>query len=300
MPTQPVPLPTLRRLPRYHQYLARLRDQGQDQVSAAHMADVLGVHHTQVRKDLTLAGCLGRPKTGHRVAELLTAIESFLHWDNQSDAFLVGAGSLGTALLKYPGFGQAGARIVAAFDHDPAKAGGRVGDIPVLPMDKLPGLAQRMHIAVGILTVPADAAQAQPGLQDVHQILAALDVAGGAVAHPDDILAFGLKGKMTVEGGDPVDLGRRDAQGGGHQGHDLLRQKPVLLLHRLQDGHEPGPVAVMLIQDLEHLLELAPLRRGEYCGCVHGSGSFPSGRPVPAALGRARIIGLDRPWRPER
>ena len=79
MPTPPVPLPTLRRLPRYHQYLARLRDQGQDQVSAAHMAEVLGVHHTQVRKDLTLAGCLGRPKTGHRVGELIAAIETFLH-----------------------------------------------------------------------------------------------------------------------------------------------------------------------------------------------------------------------------
>ena len=57
MSAPPVPLPTLRRLPRYYQYLARLKNAGQDQVSAAHMAEVLGVHHTQVRKDLAMTGC---------------------------------------------------------------------------------------------------------------------------------------------------------------------------------------------------------------------------------------------------
>jgi len=193
VPTPSVPLPTLRRLPRYHQFLARLRDQGQEQVSAAHMAEILGVHHTQVRKDLTLAGCLGRPKVGHRVTELLTAIETFLHWDNQSDAFLVGVGSLGTALLKYPGFGQAGARIVAAFDHDPAKAGSRIGEIPVLPMDKLASLAQRMHIAVGILTVPADAAQAAAELMVDGGIRAIWNFAPITLDLPREIIVENLE-----------------------------------------------------------------------------------------------------------
>jgi len=191
--TPPVPLPTLRRMPRYHQYLARLRSAGQEQVSAARMAQVLGVHHTQVRKDLTLAGCLGRPKTGHRVAELMTAIERFLHWDNQSEAFLVGVGSLGTALLNYPGFGQAGARIVAAFDLDPAKCGGRVGEIPVLGMDKLPGLAERMHIAVGILTVPADAAQAAAELMVASGIRAIWNFAPITLDLPRAIIVENLE-----------------------------------------------------------------------------------------------------------
>ena len=70
------------------------------------------------------------------------------------DAFLVGVGSLGTALIKYPGFDKAGARIVAAFDCDPAKTGLKVGDTAVLPLDKFTDLARRMHISVGILTVP--------------------------------------------------------------------------------------------------------------------------------------------------
>ena len=183
MPAPSIPLPTLRRLPRYHQYLARLRSAGQERVSAAHMAEVLGVHHTQVRKDLTLAGCLGRPKTGHRVTELMAAIE----------AFLVGVGSLGTALLKYPGFGQAGARIVAAFDTDPAKAGTRVGEIPVLPMAKFADLAERTHIAVAILTVPADAAQETAELMAASGIRAIWNFAPVALDLPSHVIVENLE-----------------------------------------------------------------------------------------------------------
>jgi redox-sensing transcriptional repressor len=193
LPPSSVPIPTLRRLPRYYQYLAQLRDAGQEQVSAAHMAEVLGVHHTQVRKDLSITGCQGRPKTGHRVAELMQAIERFLHWDNHSEAFLVGAGSLGTALLKYPGFHQAGAKIVAAFDADPAKAGTRVGEIPILPIDKLPSLTARMHIGIGILTVPAEAAQATAELMVASGIRAIWNFAPLTLDLPDGVIVENLE-----------------------------------------------------------------------------------------------------------
>jgi redox-sensing transcriptional repressor len=180
-------------LPRYYQYLTQLRDAGQDQVSAAHMADVLGVHHTQVRKDLATTGCQGRPKTGHRVGELMLAIERFLHWDNHSEAFLVGAGSLGSALLKYPGFGRVGAKVVAAFDADPAKAGTKVGDIPILPMDKLPSLAQRMHISIGILTVPTTAAQACAEIMVASGIRAIWNFAPVTLDLPEDVIVENLE-----------------------------------------------------------------------------------------------------------
>ncbi|WP_316414098.1 redox-sensing transcriptional repressor Rex [Mesoterricola silvestris] len=193
MPGPSVPIPTLRRLPRYYQYLSRLKNAGQEQVSAAHMAEVLGVHHTQVRKDLAITGCQGRPKTGHKISELLTAIEGFLHWDSHSDAFLVGVGSLGTALMKYPGFDKAGARIVAAFDHDPTKAGLRIGDTPVLPMEKFTSLAERMHIAVGILTVPSEAAQATADLMVGSGIRAIWNFAPVNLDVPDHVIVENLE-----------------------------------------------------------------------------------------------------------
>lgn len=159
MSTAAVPEPTLRRLPCYYHYLVRLRDAGQEMVSASQIGEHLDVHHTQVRKDLAYTGSQGRPKVGHRVAELIQSIETFLNWNNSTDAFLVGAGSLGTALLGYEGFSKAGVRIVAAFDRDPKKAGRKLHGISVLPMDKLEDLARRMHIAIAILTVPAEGAQ---------------------------------------------------------------------------------------------------------------------------------------------
>lgn len=193
MPATSVPIPTVRRLPRYHQYLVGLRAAGQERVSAAVMAEVLGVHHTQVRKDLTLAGCHGRPKTGHDVADLLAAIERFLHWDSRSEAFLVGAGSLGAALLKYPGFERAGARIVAAFDADPAKAGRSVGEIPILPLAKFEDLALRMHVSVGIITVPAGAAQATADLMVRSGISAIWNFAPVTLSLPGHVVVENLE-----------------------------------------------------------------------------------------------------------
>jgi redox-sensing transcriptional repressor len=193
LPTNVVPLPTLRRLPRYYQYLTKLRGAGQEQVSAAHMAEVLGVHHTQVRKDLALAGCIGRPKTGHKVGELLTAIEGFLHWDNHSEAFLVGAGSMGTALLNYPGFERAGARIVAAFDRDPGKIGRKVGGTLVLPMEKFADLATRMHITVGILTVPVEYAQPVADLMVASGIKAIWNFAPTTLDLPKGVIVENLE-----------------------------------------------------------------------------------------------------------
>jgi len=159
MRAESVPEPTLRRLPSYYHYLVRLREKGQEMISAAQIGEDLGVHHTQVRKDLAVTGSQGKPKVGHRVEDLIVSIENFLNWNNVTDAFLVGAGHLGTALLGYAGFERAGVKIVAAFDASAKMVGKKIQGVSVLPMEKFPDLARRMHIGIGILTVPAEVAQ---------------------------------------------------------------------------------------------------------------------------------------------
>jgi redox-sensing transcriptional repressor len=154
-----VPEPTLRRLPKYYHYLRRIQGSGQEIVSATQMAEDLGIHHTQVRKDLAATGSQGKPKVGHRVQELLVNIEAFLNWNNFSEAFLVGTGNLGSALLGYTDFEKAGIRIVAAFDSNPDKIGQQIHGIPVYPPGRFEELARERRIAIGILTVPADRAQ---------------------------------------------------------------------------------------------------------------------------------------------
>jgi len=154
-----IPQPSLRRLPQYHHYLKDLEAKGISRVSCSIIGLDLGLVPVQVRKDLQYTGIIGKPKTGYSVSELILDIETFLGWNNINEAFLVGAGNLGTALLGHERFSKFGLQIVAAFDSDPAKIGLWIHEKMVLPLDKLADLAQRMSIHLGIITTPADVAQ---------------------------------------------------------------------------------------------------------------------------------------------
>ena len=151
--------PTLKRLPLYHRFLKELLQRGQETVSCTDIGEELKLDPTQVRKDLEAADISGRPRIGYTTAAVVDGIERFLGWKKVSDAFLVGAGSMGSALLGYRKFEECGLKIVAAFDSDPAKIGHKIHGKHVLPLGKLAGLAQRMHVLIGIITVPAAEAQ---------------------------------------------------------------------------------------------------------------------------------------------
>ena len=156
----PVPQPSLGRLPQYHHYLTELQVRGILRVSCSTIGAELNLVPVQVRKDLQYTGIIGRPKTGYSVPELIHAIESFLGWNNVNEAFLAGVGNLGTALLGHERFTRFGLEIVAAFDSDPARVGQWVHGKPVLALSRLADLAERMSIHLGIITTPAEAAQA--------------------------------------------------------------------------------------------------------------------------------------------
>jgi redox-sensing transcriptional repressor len=152
-------VPTLKRLPLYLRLLRQMKENGDQYASGAVVAKELGLDPIVVRKDLAITGAVGRPRLGFHMDEIITAIEEFLGWSNTSDAFLVGVGNLGTALLGYQGFEQHGMRIVAAFDSSPALIGQTIHGKVILDIKKLPPLAKRMHVQIGILTATASVAQ---------------------------------------------------------------------------------------------------------------------------------------------
>ena len=153
------PIPSVKRLPLYLRFLHKLKAQQREVVSCTRIAESLDLVPVQVRKDLAMTGVVGRPKVGYEVPVLIDAIEDFLGWKNASDAFLVGAGSLGAALLGYEGFRDSGLNIVAAFDTNPKKIGTEIHGREVLPWEKFHDLVQRMHVHIGILAVPGEVAQ---------------------------------------------------------------------------------------------------------------------------------------------
>ncbi|MEI7834903.1 MAG: redox-sensing transcriptional repressor Rex [Planctomycetota bacterium] len=154
-----IPFPTIRRMPAYHRYLKTVQSDGQPMVSCTRIAESLELESIQVRKDLAMTGTVGRPRIGYPVDALIAAIEAMLGWDQWSDAFLVGAGNLGSAILGYRSFKALGLNIVAAFDIDPKRVGKSIHDVPVLAMTKLANLARRMKIRLGVITVPGEAAE---------------------------------------------------------------------------------------------------------------------------------------------
>ena len=149
----------LRRLPSYLRVLKRLRAQGRDVASTTHIATELGLDPTQVRKDIASTGIVGKPKVGYGIDELVESIEGLLNWNNTTEAFVVGAGDLGRALLGYRGFAGQGLNLVAAFDNDENRVGRQIHGKEVMPMSKLANLAERMKINMAVLTVPEEAAQ---------------------------------------------------------------------------------------------------------------------------------------------
>ncbi len=152
-------IPTIKRLPLYLRSLRDLQMQGEVFASSAALAKKLMFDPVVVRKDLAITGVVGTPRLGFPVDELISAIVDFLGWQNTTDALLCGVGSLGRALLGYSGFDQYGLRIVAAFDINPQLIGSSERGVNVFDMAKLPTLVARMQVQIGILTVPAEAAQ---------------------------------------------------------------------------------------------------------------------------------------------
>jgi redox-sensing transcriptional repressor len=184
----PIPEPTLRRLPLYHNYLKKLDGSRFPSISCTKIAEDLKLTPIQVRKDLAFTGIVGKPKTGYEVAALCSAIESFLGWNNTKEAMLFGAGHLGLALLSYAGFANYGLEIVAALDPDPAKQGPGPRNKEILPLKKGADLIRRMHIKIAIIAVPEAEAQATADLSVSCGIKAIWNFAPVKIAVPAGVI----------------------------------------------------------------------------------------------------------------
>jgi redox-sensing transcriptional repressor len=183
-----IPWPSLRRLPLYYRRLAQAREAGEAIISSEELARSAGVSAAQVRKDFSYLTEDGRPGVGYDVRSMAGYLEEFLGLANDKEAVLAGVGNLGRALALYPGFARYGLQIVALFDDDPNKIGQTVGERQVLPIEKLTDLARRLHIQIGIIAVPAGAAQAVADAMIAGGIRAIWNFAPCRLAVPDEVI----------------------------------------------------------------------------------------------------------------
>jgi len=179
---------TLRRLAAYYKVLQEILLAGTPTVSASGIARVLKLDASQVRKDIEATGIIGKPKVGYPLPVLIRWIEDFLGWNNSKQAVLAGAGNLGSALLGYRKFRELGMDIVAAFDDDPQKVGRTIHGKQVFPPDQLPSFALNAHIHLGVIAVPASAAQATAALMLAGGIRAIWNFAPVHLRVPDFVV----------------------------------------------------------------------------------------------------------------
>lgn len=155
MKTTDVSRAALGRIPVYLKFIESL-PQDVETVSATTIAKALGFGEVQVRKDLGAICGSGKPRIGYTVSDLQASLECLIDSRN-GKTVIVGAGKLGRALLDYGGFSDYGLDILAAFDTDVSQnnASGK----PILPIDGLHDFCKENNVSIGVITVPATAAQ---------------------------------------------------------------------------------------------------------------------------------------------
>jgi len=151
---------TAQRLSVYLRCLEDLNADGVRTVSSQTLAERFGLNSAQIRKDLAYFGEFGVRGVGYVVADLKDNLTKILGLTRNRKVLIVGAGNLGMALADYAGFNTGGFQIVALFDNDRGKVGGRSrGGVPVHDIARLSQVARRERASIAIVAVPAPAAQ---------------------------------------------------------------------------------------------------------------------------------------------
>jgi redox-sensing transcriptional repressor len=150
---------TLNRLSFYLRCLRHLQELGLKRISSQEMAQRYHLSATQIRKDLAQFGEFGIRGVGYDVEALAEHLVALLGLNRQHAMVIVGMGNLGSALAQYLGFNYGAFRVVAGVDNDPKKIGRRVSGFTVRAAAELADVVRESGAEIGVLAVPAEAAQ---------------------------------------------------------------------------------------------------------------------------------------------
>lgn len=155
-----IPEATVARLPVYLRALYALAERGVTTVASDELARAAGVNSAKLRKDLSHLGSYGIRGVGYEVEYLVYQVSRALGLTQNWPVVIIGAGNLGRALANYGGFLARGFRIAAVLDSDQSLVGRKLGDVVVRHVTELEVVVAAQGIAIGVVAVPASAAQA--------------------------------------------------------------------------------------------------------------------------------------------
>ena len=160
MPSQRKVLPerVVERLVAYRRHLHQWLGEGQTRIYSHDLARLEKATPAQVRRDLMTIGYTGSPAKGYEVKGLVDHIAELLDTRSIGGFALVGAGHLGRAILDYLARRQPDYHV-AAFDVNPEKGGRITHGCRCYMIDELEQVLAEYPMRVGVIAVPAEAAQ---------------------------------------------------------------------------------------------------------------------------------------------
>lgn len=181
---QKIPTNTVARLSRY---LAALDGESESSISSEALAEKSGGNAAQVRKDLGYLNAAGVRGVGYDTAGLRNQIRHSLGLGQERRVVIVGAGNLGTALAGYPGFAERGFRVCGVFDKSPRLVGTEIAGHPVLALSDIRECASSPSTMIGVIAVPAGAAQIVADMLVAAGIISILNFAPTPVHVPPGV-----------------------------------------------------------------------------------------------------------------
>lgn len=190
---------TIGRLSLYRRILYRYQAEGKTSIYSHDIAQVSTATPAQVRRDLMVIGYSGSPNRGYRISDLITSIGDFLDAPGGQNAVLFGVGNLGRALLAYFAGRRPKLSIVAAFDVVPERVDRVVYGCHCYAVDEFPEFAKRENVGVGVIAVPADAAQNVAGLLVRSGVHGILNFAPASLNTPPDVYVQDMDVAVALE-----------------------------------------------------------------------------------------------------
>lgn len=158
-PHNSLPPAVVSRLTKYLAHVQQCCNEGQEWVSSIELAQRLGLTSSTVRQDLSHVDFYGVSKRGYETEGLRRVLAELLGADKAWRMVVVGAGHLGQAISQHEEFQRRGLGICGVFDNDRRKIGTKVGKLTVQSMASMPRFIGGSGVDIGVIAVPATAAQ---------------------------------------------------------------------------------------------------------------------------------------------
>ncbi len=199
--SEPVSELTTNRLSVYLRCLSALDAEGVRTISSQALAQQFHLNAAQIRKDLAYFGEFGVRGIGYYVKELRRHLRQILGLDRGVRVAVVGAGNLGLALADYAGFRADGFEIVALFDTLKEKIGRRSrGGVLIYDIRDVKKIVRREGIGIGVIAVPAAAAQTAVNTIVAAEVKAILNFSPGAIRVPSGVKLKNMDLTVSLEG----------------------------------------------------------------------------------------------------